>query len=342
MTKLKTLKGSPPPGRIQEALEGEERYQALLKRIPGGVVVADRDGHMTTVNQRWCDMLGYQEAELLGLSIVAVTHPESLAATLKAVRRLSEGGPEFDIEKRYVRKDGSSFWALSSVSALRGASGEYNGLIAIVLDISDRKQAEVHRELLLDELNHRVKNTLAIVQSFVNQTLRNATSMEEASEGLSSRLIGLAKAHDVLTREQWNGADLRDVVAAAIAAYTEGFQSPRFRIDGPGLRLRPKAVLAMSMALHELATNAVKYGALSVDAGLVEIEWHVSGDRFGLRWRESGGPRVQMPLRRGFGSRLVETGLAQDLGGDVTLDFAPSGVICSIDAPVAEIAATGS
>ena len=342
MTKPKTLEATTPPSPIQEALEGEERYQSLLKSIPGGVVVADRIGRMTTVNQRWCDMLGYQEGELLGMSIATVTHPGSLEATLEAVGRLSEGGPDFDIEKRYVRKDGSAFWALSSVSAMRAESGAYNGLIAIVLDITDRKQAEVHRELLLDELNHRVKNTLAIVQSFANQTLRNATSMEEASEGLSSRLIGLAKAHDVLTREQWNGADLRDVVSAAVAAYTEGFQSPRFRFDGPGLRLRPKAVLAMSMALHELATNAVKYGALSTESGVVEIEWHVSGDRFGLRWKESGGPRVQMPLRRGFGSRLVETGLAQDLGGDVTLDFAPSGVICVIEAPVAEIAAVGS
>jgi PAS domain S-box-containing protein len=321
--------------------ESEERYRTLLKRIPGGVLEVDRAGCMTMVNHRWCEMLGYAEAELIGMSIAAVTHPESLQPTLEAVGRLSEGGPDFEIEKRYLRKDGSFFWALSNVSALRGLAGDYKGLIAIVIDITERKRAEEHRALLIDELNHRVKNTLAIVQSFANQTLRNASSTEVASEVLSLRLGSLAKAHDVLTREHWSGADLRDVAISAIGAYIGEFQAPQFVLHGPGLRLRPKAVLALSMAFHELATNAVKYGALSSEKGRVEIEWSINADRFLLRWEESGGARVEMPQRRGFGSRLVEYGLAQDLGGRATLDFAPAGLACHIDVPLAEIEAEG-
>jgi two-component sensor histidine kinase len=207
-------------------------------------------------------------------------------------------------------------------------------------DISERKQAQEHREMLINELNHRVKNTLATVQSFANQTLRNANNTAEASIIFNSRLLALARAHDVLTREHWAGADLRKVVSDAVAAYSEDGRAPRVQVNGPDLRLQPKSALALSMALHELATNAVKHGALSNGSGAVEIDWHISRDeqqRFRLRWIESGGPAVEKPRRRGFGSRLVEQGLAQDLAGDVRLDFERAGLVCTIDAPLAEV-----
>lgn len=189
-----------------------------------------------------------------------------------------------------------------------------------------------------------MKNTLATVQSFASQTLRNAKSTAEARSIFDSRLMALAKAHDVLTREHWVGADLNEVVSDAIAAYSEDGQASRFQVSGPELRLQPKSALALSMALHELATNAVKHGALSNGTGAVEIEWHVSqGDqkRFHLRWIESGGPPVEKPRRRGFGSRLVEQGLAQDLAGQARLDFETSGLICTIGAPLAEVSGDG-
>jgi len=194
--------------------------------------------------------------------------------------------------------------------------------------------------LLLNELNHRVKNTLATVQFLAMQTLRNSATLAEARDSFEERLAALAKAHDVLTREAWEGASLNRVVADAVAAYSGDIQASRFRVAGPLVRLRPNAVLALSMALHELATNALKYGALSNGTGSVEINWLlIPGDprRFRFRWTESGGPPVDTPSRRGFGSRLIEQGLAHDLAGEVRLTFAPAGLVCTIDAPLDEI-----
>jgi two-component sensor histidine kinase len=157
---------------------------------------------------------------------------------------------------------------------------------------------------------------------------------------LEARLLALASAHDVLTREHWEGADIYEIIQGSLAAYrTQGYGS-RISTAGPSIRLLPRAALAMSMALHELATNAAKYGALSNGTGRVNLDWSVTDDaapRFLFRWAESGGPPVGIPERRGFGSRLIERGLAQDLDGDIQLQFSPAGLICTIAAPLYEI-----
>jgi two-component sensor histidine kinase len=238
------------------------------------------------------------------------------------------------------RKDGSSVEISLTVSPIKEAKGRIVGASKIARDISERKQQQQHRELLINELNHRVKNTLVTVQSFAMQTLRNAKTTAEGREAFETRLVALSRAHDLLTQEHWLGASLNKVVADTTAAYSGDGQEPRFHVAGPIVRLQPKAVLALSMALHELATNAVKYGALTNITGSVEITWRlIPGDpqRFELRWAESGGPPVKMPRRRGFGSRLVEQGLAQDLAGEARLTFAPGGVVCTIAAPLDEI-----
>jgi two-component sensor histidine kinase len=199
-------------------------------------------------------------------------------------------------------------------------------------------RAAEHQKLLIDELNHRVKNTLATVQSIATQTLRTANTTQDAKEALERRLLALSRAHDVLTRESWEGADLSDVVDRVLEPYQVHGES-RLHIVGPHVRLTPRMSLALAMALHELATNAVKYGALSNKSGTVEVSWKVqNGDappRLLLRWREAGGPPVAAPRRRGFGSRLIERSLAQDLDGQVDIAFAPSGVVCTVNAPVA-------
>jgi two-component sensor histidine kinase len=211
------------------------------------------------------------------------------------------------------------------------------------LDITERKRQQEHRELLLNELNHRVKNTLATVQSFAVQTLRTAPTIADGRQAFEARLIALSKGHDVLTRENWAGAGLHEVVAEALGAYVGDARHPRVGFDGPEIRLRPKTALAISMALHELATNAVKHGALSSQGGRVDLAWTVAGEPPTLKfhWAESGGPAVVVPRRRGFGSRMIEQGLAQDLGGRVRLEFAPEGVICTIEAPLDENRANG-
>ena len=209
--------------------------------------------------------------------------------------------------------------------------------LEIVARQIERRRHEEHRELLLNELNHRVKNTLATVQSFAVQTLRTAPTAELARETLEARLVALARAHDVLTNEHWEAANLSDVVASALSPYFAKGDTSRRCISGRELRLKPKAALTFSMVLHELATNAVKYGALSNDTGQLRIDWEITASEAKcvvLRWTEIGGPPVQQPQRRGFGSRLIEHGIAHDMAGQVDLVFAPDGLACRIEVPL--------
>ena len=221
-------------------------------------------------------------------------------------------------------------------TALQGASGEGQGAVSAAVDITERKQYEERLKLLLNELNHRVKNTLATVQSLAMQTLRNGGSTEHARLQFEGRLIALSKAHDILTQESWEGAPLRKIVEQAILPFA-GERLDRFKIRGPDVRMPPKSALALAMALHELCTNAVKYGSLSSETGYVHVDWTATAEgskQLQLQWNEVGGPRVGPPSRRGFGSRLIETGLKRDLDGEVTLDFAPAGVVCTVRAPI--------
>ncbi len=326
----------------EEALrQSEERLRGVFDSPAIGVAVLKPDGRFIEFNDAFGELCGYDAAELRSLNSLELTHPDDRAAMTALLADLLNGSrSDFVIEKRYVRKDGSVIWVQNSVSLTHDKTGRPLHLVKLIQDITERKVAERRQRLLIDEINHRVKNTLATVQSFASQSLRNAAGLEEGRAAFEARLIALSKSYDVLTRQHWEGADLIDVVSGAIAPYRGRSGPARFRIEGEGLRLRPKAVLALSLAFHELATNAFKYGALSNDSGSVSIDWRVDPQsrRFELRWRESGGPVVQPPARRGFGSRLVERGLAQDIAGEARLSFSDTGVECAIDAPLHEIA----
>jgi two-component sensor histidine kinase len=205
------------------------------------------------------------------------------------------------------------------------------------IDITESKVAEERRDLLINELNHRVKNTLATVQSIASQTLRNACTMEEARSALEARLLAMSRAHDVLTRENWESADLKDIVREAMAPYRHE-RERRLHVQGPSVRVAPRMALAIAMALQELATNAVKYGALSNETGSVSIRWQVTGEdapRLHLVWSEEGGPPVPAPRRRGFGTRLIERSLTSDLNGQAAIRFTREGVVCTVDASLA-------
>ena len=242
-----------------------------------------------------------------------------------------------ELELRF--DDGTATTIICQSAPIRDDQGAIVGAVCGALDISDRKRQEEHQKLLLNELNHRVKNTLAMVQSLTMQTLRSTANIVEGRDALIARLIALAKAHDVLTRENWEGAGLHDVLDESLAAHLTQAEQRRLWFDGPELKLLPRASLALSMAFHELATNAVKYGALSADEGRVDIAWSIDETvgNFALDWVESGGPPVRAPQKRGFGSRLIERGLAQDLGGSVRLGFKPNGIVCAIRAPLTEV-----
>jgi two-component sensor histidine kinase len=206
------------------------------------------------------------------------------------------------------------------------------------IDATENAAAERLQRLLLEELHHRVKNTLATVMAIASQSLRNATDLEQGREAIAHRLVALGRAHDLLLQTNWTSASLPAIVRAAI----EPFDTPgaeRFVVQGAVLEVGPAAVLALAMALNELCTNAVKYGALSNADGHVEITAVLDEDahRFKLIWEEKGGPIVRKPTRRSFGTRLIENSLARLLHGDARLRFEPTGVICEFDFPLASL-----
>lgn len=249
------------------------------------------------------------------------------------VQQAASGKEVKDYEYRVDFDDGSHIDLFGNAIPLRDAAGRVVGAVAAFVDISERKRFEEHQRLLVNELNHRVKNTLATVQSIVSQTMRSATSPAEAGKALEGRLIALARAHDVLTRESWASADLVELLSEALAPFVE-FGEGRVTLDGPPVRLPPRMALALAMAVQELATNATKYGAFRDAAGRVDVIWKFdrSNARLHLEWRETGGPIVEVPKRRGFGSRMIERALAQELQGEVRLEFKPEGVVCIVEA----------
>lgn len=225
---------------------------------------------------------------------------------------------------------------LATALAVAAAWAQVRALDAADREIAARLEAEDQQKLLLDELNHRVKNTLATVQSVAAQTLRRTERVEDARATFEARLVALSQAHDLLTRDNWRGASLRDLLAAELAPHG-GAAEHRVLAAGPDVWLAPNTAVAMGMAFHELATNAAKYGALSNASGRVVVIW--TGDdqsSLELVWREEGGPPVTPPTRKGFGSRLILSGLAHQLGGNVILEFPPDGVQCVMHIPLPE------
>jgi PAS domain S-box-containing protein len=264
-------------------------------------------------------------------------HPEDHALTLDRWAHSLATGEPYDVEHRVKRRDGRYRWARSRAFPRRDAEGNVILWYGNTEDIHERKVAEEHQRLLINELNHRVKNTLASVQAIAFQTLRGEVPLAEARARFEARLMALSAAHNLLTEENWVGASLERVVKDA-TEHLAG-DAGRFDVEGAPLRLAPRAALALAMALHELGTNAAKYGALAAEGGRVSIAWTADGERLRLEWRERGGPPVAEPTRRGFGSRLIERGLEADLGGAAALHFEPAGLRCEIHASLAAIRA---
>jgi two-component sensor histidine kinase len=206
-----------------------------------------------------------------------------------------------------------------------------DGMGIVFRDVTDLKSAEAHRELLINELNHRVKNTLTMVQAIASQTFKGVDTGARAD--FEQRLLTLSNVHSLLTDESWDGAELHAVIRASLRPHLGGARE-RLSYLGPDLRLRPKGAVALSMALHELGTNALKYGALSAESGSVSLTWTADNGRFRLHWQERDGPKVSPPSHTGFGSRMIERGLSAELQGEVRIDFRADGVVCTIDAPL--------
>ncbi len=314
-----------------------ERLAAAIAAAHDSIIVWEPDGTIVSWNAASERLYGYAADAAIGQSILMLVEPERHAFWRETAAHVLAGKMFKQYETIRVHKSGRRIDVSLTVSLIRGDDGRPVGVVTIARDITERKRAAERQRFLLNELDHRVKNTLAAVQSIATQSLRGARDPEAARRNLDERLVALAKAHDLLTRDQWTGVALGELAGQLLAPYG-GDDPARVVVAGPELRLPTRAAVAFAMAFHELATNAAKYGALSCPEGRVRIDWQVTAGgaapRLRLTWREAGGPEVVVPGRRGFGSRMVEDGLAHEFGGEVVLRYEPTGVVCAMDIPL--------
>lgn len=304
---------------------------SLLQHLRGYAVIGlSEDGRIVQWLGDSSGITGHEEREVTGRHVrllytaadQAAGAPEQEIATALATGRAEDS-------RWHCSRNGSRFWANGLTLPFRHGD---TAVIKIFRDETALKVAEEQRILLLNELNHRVKNTLATVQSVIEQTLRGAGVSAEVRNDLTGRLLALSRAHNVLVQQNWAGADLAALVDDVIAPYRG--EPARFHLDGPQVRLHPSQAVTLSLVLHELATNAAKYGALTTAGGKVRLGWNLALDACGRRsltllWRETGGPPVRPPARRGFGSRLLRSAFS-DQRGEARVAFEPEGVRCLI------------
>ncbi|MCW5718838.1 MAG: PAS domain-containing protein, partial [Bauldia sp.] len=313
-----------------------ERLRSLFQQAPGFVaILAEPDHVFEHINEAYSELVGRRDVvgrpvrealpEVVGQGFIAVldtvvTSGKAFVASDLSVVLQDEAGNMRERHLDFVYQPTFD------------ASGAVTGIFVQGYDVTAQVAAARQREILTGELEHRVRNTLAMVTAIIDQTFRSTETKEAAHDVLKGRVVALAHAHDILSRTNWRDAAITDVVKAALAPH----QTPenRIRLSGPALPITARQSLSLSLALHELATNALKYGALSVAEGLVEVTW--AGDQAGrgpglrFRWEESGGPIVTPPTRRGFGTRLIEQMLAADFGAAVRIDYRPAGVVCEL------------
>ena len=319
--------------------EAQQRLSATYESVLAGIGEVDRTGRWLRVNETFCDITGYDREELLERGVFDLTHPDDVDSDRRHWEAQVAGDLDrYTITKRYIRKDGRVVWVEVTSSSVRGPDGAFRYGVRLVHDVTQRREAEARQNLLLEELNHRVKNTLATVQSLARHTARNCTTAEEFRVRFEARLMALSQAHDRLTRHQWEGAQLGEIAEEELACHRAGGHA--VRTTGPDVMLPPRAALSVSMALHELTTNAAKYGALSgPGGGVVELAWTVLREgspfptRVSLTWEERGGPPVTPPEGEGFGSRLLRV-TAQELGGESTTEYRPEGLRWTLSFPL--------
>jgi PAS domain S-box-containing protein len=332
--------------RTEERLRTSETvYQSVFNAMNEGVVFQSADGSIVAANPAAEQILGVPVTELGGRDSndprwAAVREDGSPfpGEQHPSMVTLRTGAPQTDVVMGLRRPDGERIWiAINSQPLIQPGKALPQAVVTTFHDITERKAAEARQAQMMHELNHRVKNTLTVVQSIALQTLRVAPDLAAFGEAFNARLLALSHSHDLLTRTDWTGAQVRELVTEQLRPYQTAV-GDRFRLAGPDVRLSPKAAVALGIALSELATNAIKYGALSADQGTVDVSWECRAEagapRLQLVWREQGGPVVRPPAKRGLGTRLIERGLPYELGGVAHLAFNPEGVAYDIDFPL--------
>jgi PAS domain S-box-containing protein len=307
----------------RELQRTQHLHRILLESIVDyAVLTLDTNLRVTSWNAGGERLLGWTADEILGRLGEVLFVPEDRAGNVPATEaQLAVAEGRAADERWHLRKNGSRFWGAGLMMPLRDRD-RLEGFVKIMRDHTERRRSEQERRLLVGELSHRMKNTLALVQALAEQTLKHAPEPALFAKSYRERLTALSRAHDLLTREVWERASMADVVDTAVGAWMSGGQ---VTAQGAEFWLTPQQAMTFSLALHELATNAAKYGALSRPEGRVAITWD-GEEEIVLDWVETGGPPVMQPSRRGFGSVILTQALRSAVNGDVQLDFKPGGV----------------
>lgn len=322
--------------RDAELLASNERLNFALKAGRMGSWSLDLASMEMTASEGCKENFGRSPADDFTYEeLMAAVHPADRAMRDEAVATAIATGKPLEVEYRLRTPDGAERWIQIRGQADYRADGTPLQMAGVSQDITERKRHDEHRALLANELSHRVKNSLATVQAVAFQTLRNAGSLSEARATLEARIQAMAAATDSLVNESWEGASLRTLLERALAPFGSS-DDERFRLNGVEVRLPAQLAVSFGLGIHELATNASKYGALSVADGIVDVSWQVvdeaSGKTLRFEWKETGGPPVTPPTRIGFGGKLIKRVLAQEAGGSVDIDYRPEGVVFSATA----------
>jgi PAS domain S-box-containing protein len=326
---------------LRASEEERERFVRMAENSSDFIGMMQADGRVFYMNEAARRLVGLEGTDIGSVAIADFIQPDQLETVyndvLPTVDRAGHWAGELCF--RHVTT-GDPIPVLSSVFPITDTDGTQIGYGSVTRDYRELKRVEENLHLLNGELAHRLKNVLAVVQSVVQQTLRNADDMASASQALGARLVALGSATDVLTGTSWRSADLRNLATRTLMPH--GTIGERILIDGPSVMLKPEISVAFALALHELATNAVKYGALSNDTGIVTLSWTVDGDgtdaAFSLKWREQGGPPLTPPQRRGFGSTLIERSLRSHFGGKAATDYRSDGLVFELQARLGDAA----
>jgi len=332
--------------RMEEALRtSEERFAGIFEQTGVGVIQCELDGQFLLVNRRYCEIVGRTADELLTLRVPDITHPDDREFDAALRQRLVADGVPFIVEKRYLRPDESEVWVSVNVSVMRSPDGTRPQLIGVAQDITERRVAQEQQGLLVRELNHRIKNLFMITGGLIELSARSANTPKEYASNIRGRLKALAVAHDLILPSFSGGADtvadatgLEMLLRMILSPYVEvpsDRSGARLILDGPFVPLGARAVTTFALILHELATNAAKYGALSVEEGKLHVTWGCADNMLKLKWEESGGPPLRGPPKsEGFGTVISNHSVREQFGGTLSHKWDLKGLSVELSVPM--------